>query len=83
MLICFLANLALSVVVAVRMPSAASKLTAVKIGLCSFKEAANAVWETKDENSNLVKEIWIPVGSKSTSGYSFALMQFKLYLILI
>ena len=77
--ICFLANLALSVVVAVKTPSAASKLIAVKIGLCSFKEAAKAVWDTKDENSTLVRLIWIPFGSKSISGYSFALIQFKLY----
>ena len=41
--ICFLAIRALSVVVAVKEPSLASKCIAVRIGLCSLVEAANAV----------------------------------------
>ena len=52
---------------------------AVKIGLCSFKDAAKAVCDTKESKSALDNVISVPFGSRSKSGYSSALTQLSLY----
>ena len=75
----FLAIRAESVAVAVNKPLLASKLIAVNTGLCSFVDAANAVWETKASNVDFANVSCVPVGSKSKSGYSSILTQLSLY----
>ena len=75
----FLAIRAESVAVAVNKPLFASKLIAVKTGLCSLVDAANAVCETKASNVDFAKVSCVPVGSKSKSGYSSGLTQLSLY----